>query len=103
MRGVQACRHPFDVAIRDACLVQSPVFIKMNKRPRDLQIQQQEGYALELAQRGEFVQLAGLLQCITISDDVVRKLIDICNAHVSRVNEGLDRAQAEFISKMNKM
>jgi hypothetical protein len=32
---------------------------------------------LELAQSGDFVQLARFLDCITISDDVVRKLIDI--------------------------
>jgi hypothetical protein len=63
------------------------MFIKMNKRPRDAQILKREGRALELAQNGDFVQLASFLDCITISDDVVRKLIDICNAHVSRVNE----------------
>ena len=75
----------------------------MNKRSRDAQILKQEKSALELAQRGDFVQLARFLDCITISDDVVRKLIDILTARIKKLCADFELTQAAFITDMNSM
>jgi hypothetical protein len=104
VRGVQACRHPFDVAIRDICILSiNYVHQKMNKRPHDGSIEKQEQYVLHLAERGDFAAIAELLDVLVLKDAVVCELIRICNAHIKKLCAEFELTRAAFITDMNSM
>jgi hypothetical protein len=75
----------------------------MSKRSRDVPIPQQEQYALKLAQSGNFVELARFFECVTISDDVARKVLDILYARINKLCADFELTQAAFITEMNDM